>query len=91
MSGQVEKVPPQFSINTICPIVINPSQNILTYQSASVVSTPSQVNASFSGCNPTPEDISFVLAENQITKCCNDQANVNNINAAVNANYANEY
>jgi len=91
MSGQVEKVPPEFTVTTICPIVINPSQNILTFKSASSVFTPSQVNSTFSGCHPTPEDITYALSENQITKCCNDQANTNNINNLINSNYANEY
>jgi hypothetical protein len=84
MSGQVQQVTPQFSVTTICPIVINPYDAILTYKTASSVNTPSSVNSSFSGCNPTPESIAYVFTVDQIDNCCNVQVATKNVSATYN-------
>ena len=81
MSGQVQQVTPQFTVNTICPIVINPADAILTFQTASSVNTPSAVNSAFSGCTPTPESIAFVFTEAQVHKCCGVQVATKNVSA----------
>ena len=82
MSGQVQQATPKFTVNTICPIVINPSDAILTFKTASSVNTPSAVNASFSGCNPTPESIAYVFTASQIHNCCGVQVATKNVAAS---------
>jgi len=79
MSGQVEKVPPQFSVDTICPIVINPKEGILTFKSSTSVFTPSAVSAGFSGCHPIPESFMYVYTESQVNVCCGVQNMVRNV------------
>ena len=71
MSGQVQQATADFVVNTFCPIVIVPTDNIITYQTALSVNTPSSVNARFNGCHPTVESIVYVYTQNQIPSCCN--------------------
>jgi hypothetical protein len=79
MSGQVQQVTPNFTIDTICPIVINSKDAILTYQTALSVNTPSKVNAGFSGCFPTAESIAYVFTESQINRCCGVEPTVKQV------------
>ena len=70
MSGQVQQAKTQSSTTTVCPIVIDKRETIITYKTASNVSVPSDVNAAFSGCSPTLETIAYANNVLEIPKCC---------------------
>ena len=55
---------------TICPLVINNTDAILTFQTASTVATNKNVNSKFSSCNPTDYDYLDVYSSAQVHKCC---------------------
>jgi hypothetical protein len=85
MSGQVEQVTPKLVVDTICPIVSSPTDNIITYQTALSVSVPSNVNSQFSGCTPTAESIAYVFTQAQIPSCCNGvQQTIKQVSASYN-------
>jgi hypothetical protein len=83
----VQKVFPDFSIVTKCPLLITPAETVLTYQTASAVSVNRDVNGRSSQC--FPNDYAY-LQNKPIQKppsCCsnnaltqNNQTNVNSMN-----------
>ena len=80
----VQKTQMNVSIDTICPIVINTNDAILTFQTASAVATDRNVNAKFSSCNPTDYSLLQVWDYTQVNKCCTNvssaqQKNVNSM------------
>jgi len=72
----VQKIQMNVSINTICPIVVNTSEAILTFQTASAVATANNVNAKFSSCQPTDYDILQVSTTGKINTCCSTNLGV---------------
>jgi len=70
MSGSVQKLQVNPAIDTICPIVINTTEAILTFKTASSVASNSNVNSQFSSCNPTDWSYLQITAESQVNKCC---------------------
>lgn len=62
------------SINTICPLVVNNTDAILTFKTASLVATNKNVNSKFSTCNPTDYDYLVVYTSAQVNKCCTNNA-----------------
>lgn len=72
----VQRVQPNFSINTICPLVINPVESILTFQTASAVNTTHNVNAQFSSCHPNNYAYSQVWTADQANRCCSNTYSV---------------
>lgn len=92
----VQKVSPDFSIITSCPLVITPNDTILTYQTASVVATKKNVNGGSSDCFPNDYAYLQVWSNTQVAKCCSNNAlhpsNVNNpANNSLYANLGNMY
>lgn len=72
----VQKIQMNVSIDTICPIVVNTSEAILTFQTASAVATANNVNSKFSSCQPTDYDFLQVWTSNQVNTCCSNTVGV---------------
>ncbi len=66
----VQKVQSDFSINTICPLVVNNTLAILSYQTASTVSLEQNVNSQFSSCHPDDYAYLQVWTAQQANQCC---------------------
>lgn len=70
----VQKVYPDFSVVTTCPLIITPAETILTYQTASGVALNQNVNGRSSEC--FPNDYAY-LQNKPIQKpssCCSNNA-----------------
>ena len=72
----VQRTQMNVSIDTICPIVVNTADAILTFQTASAVATDKNVNAKFTSCNPTDYALLQVWDYNQVNKCCTNSTGV---------------
>ena len=70
----VQKVYPNYAIETLCPIVINSTETIFGYQTASTVAISHNVNGRFAGCFPNDYAYLQVYTANQATKCCDNNA-----------------
>ncbi len=70
----VNKIQSNTQINTICPLVVNNTDAILTFQTASKVVTNQNVNSKFSSCNPTDYDYLVAYTSAQVHKCCSNNA-----------------
>ena len=70
MSGNVEKVVPSLIVKSICPIVINPIEQILTYRTANSVAVPNPVRNGLEICFPSDYTYLQVWTEAQAPKCC---------------------
>ena len=70
----VQKAHANFSVNTICPIVSHPYEKLSTYQTASSISTTSNVNAGFSLCFPNDYAILQAYTAPQAVKCCGENS-----------------
>lgn len=70
----VQKVAPSFSVVTSCPLFITPAETVLTYQTASAVSTNHNVNGRGAEC--FPNDYTYVLNGNvqKPSPCCSNNA-----------------
>jgi hypothetical protein len=79
MSGKVQQVTQTFAIDTICPIVINPADAILSFKTASSIALPSPVNANFSSCHPSYQAFSDVYTESQAHRCCGVEVTTKNV------------
>ena len=85
----VQKVFPDFSIVTTCPLVITPAETVLTYQTASAVAVNRNVNGRSSEC--FPNDYAYLQNKpiQKPTSCCSNNAlkSNNNRNIAGMMNY----
>jgi hypothetical protein len=70
MSGNVEQVDTNRSISSLCPIVINPNDNIITYVTALTVSQNYNVQAGYAQCLPTSWAYNQVYTVAQAGRCC---------------------
>lgn len=70
----VQKVLPNFSIATTCPLILTPADSILSYQTATIVSVNSNVNGRSSECFPNDYAYLQVYTANQAPKCCSNNA-----------------
>jgi hypothetical protein len=70
MSGNVEKVVPSLIVKSICPIVINATEQVLTYRTASSVAVPNPVRNGLEICFPNDYVYLQVWTEAQAPKCC---------------------
>lgn len=83
----VQKVLPDFSVVTSCPLIITPIETVLTYQTASTISLNHDVNGRSSQC--FPNDYAY-LQNKPIQKpssCCSNNAlgtKINNSNGVGN-------
>ncbi len=66
----VQKVQPNFSIETVCPIVVNSVESIFAYQTASYVAVNRNVNPNFGECFPTSYAYQQVYTADEAHKCC---------------------
>ncbi len=70
----VQKVSPDFSVVTACPLIITPAETVLTYQTASSVALNRNVNGRSSEC--FPNDYAY-LQNRPVQKpstCCSNNA-----------------
>ena len=70
----VQKVIPNFSIATTCPLIITPNESIFSYQTASIVAINNNVNGRSSECFPNEYAYLQVWSANQVSKCCTNNA-----------------
>lgn len=70
----VQKVQQNYSIETLCPIVVNATESIFAYQTASAVSVNHNVGARSSGCFPTDYAYLQVYTAKSAYKCCSNNA-----------------
>lgn len=70
----VQKVSPEFSVITSCPLVITPAETVLTYQTASAVAINQNVNGKSSECFPNDYAYLDVRPPQQPPQCCTNNA-----------------
>ena len=79
----VQRVNTTYAIETVCPIVINSSDAIFTYQMASSVSLNKNVNGR-PECYPNDYAYLQMYASQNVKKCCENNALKMNNNMGVN-------
>ncbi len=72
MSGNVEKVVPSLTVKSVCPIVINSIEQILTYRTANAVDVPKPVRSGLEIWFPSDYTYLQVWTEAQAPKCCDN-------------------
>lgn len=70
----VQKVLPDFSVVTDCPLIITPAETVLTYQTASAVALIKNVNGKSSNCSPNNYDYLGVKPVQKPPQCCTNNA-----------------
>jgi len=70
----VQKVIQNFSIETVCPLIVTPEESILSYQTATFVSNNRNVNGRSGECFPNDYAFLQVYTGNQVAKCCSNNA-----------------
>ena len=83
----VQKVSPNYAIETLCPIVVNSAESIFAYQTATTVAVNRNVNSGFAGCFPTDYAYLQVYTAKQANKCCSNNALEKNTSSANNMMY----
>lgn len=78
----VQRVNVNYAIETVCPIVINSSEAIFTYQMASTVALNKNVNGK-SECFPTNYDYLQIYSTQNAKKCCENNGLKMNTNNGV--------
>lgn len=74
----VQKVQSDFSIDTICPLVVNNTLAILSFQTASSVTSDYDVNSQFSSCHPDDYAYLQVWTADQVNQCCSTNLGIQN-------------
>ena len=69
-NGNVQKVVPSLVVSTICPIVLNTTEQIITYKTASTISVESNVDSGNSACLPNVYTYTQVWTDAQAQRCC---------------------
>lgn len=79
----VQKVLPDFSVATTCPLLITPTETVLTYQTATTVALNQNVNGRAAGCFPNDYAYLDVKPVQKPPQCCTNNAlvpqNKNNV------------
>jgi|LauGreDrversion4_2_1035121.scaffolds.fasta_scaffold2156713_1 hypothetical protein len=70
MSGNVEKASQSLTVATICPIVLNTAEQIITYKTASTIALQRNAGSGLGICYPTLWAYDQVYTEAQAPKCC---------------------
>lgn len=70
----VQKVLPDFSVATACPLIITPAETVLTYQTASAVALNRNVNGRSGECFPNDYAFLQVRPPQQPSQCCANNA-----------------
>lgn len=70
----VQRATPNLTLTTSCPLLITPAESILTYQTASFVSTTRNVNGRSSECFPNGNAYLQVWTQKEAPRCCSDNA-----------------
>ena len=81
MSGNVQKMNTNLTVATICPIVLNPADAILSYATAGKIARASPVNSGLNVCTTNLYGLSQVYSAADAGACCgtNTQPSVNAI------------
>lgn len=66
----VQKVLPDFSVVTACPLVITPAETVLTYKTASSVHNLQNVNGRSGECFPNVNGYLDVRPPQEPPQCC---------------------
>ena len=74
----VQKIQSDFSISTICPLVVNNTLAILSFQTASAVASEHNVNSQFSSCHPDDYAYLQVWTAEQANQCCTTDLGIQN-------------
>lgn len=70
----VQKVLANFSVVTNCPLIITPAETVLTYQTASSISSVQNVNGRSGECFPNGHVYQQIKSPQQPAKCCTNNA-----------------
>ncbi len=70
MSGNVEKAPQSLTVATICPIVLNTAEQIITYKTASTIALQKNAGSGLGICYPINYVYDQVWTQEQAPKCC---------------------
>lgn len=70
MSGNVEKVYPSLTVASVCPIILNETERVLTYRTANSVAVPAPVRNGLEICLPNDYTYLQVWTQEQAPKCC---------------------
>lgn len=70
----VQKVLPDFSVVTSCPLIITPAETILTYKTAYGVASNKNVNGYAGECFPNDYAYLQVRPPQQPFQCCSNNA-----------------
>jgi hypothetical protein len=70
MSGNVQKMNTNLTVATICPIVLNPADAILSFATAGKISRPSPVNSGLNVCTTNLYGLAQVYAASEAGACC---------------------
>jgi hypothetical protein len=70
MSGNVQKMYTNLTVASTCPIVISPSDAILSYATADTIARASPVGAGFRVCAPTIYGLTQVYTTAGAGACC---------------------
>ena len=71
MSGNVERAERPLVVATVCPIVLNTLEQILTYRTANSISIPKPVPNGLEICLPNDYTYLQVWTDKQAPRCCN--------------------
>ena len=83
----VQKVSADFSVVTTCPLIITPAENILTYQTSSMVALNQNVNGYSGECFPNDYAYLQIRPSQQPSQCCSNNALKSYKNVAGTMNY----
>lgn len=75
MSGNVQQVNTNLTVSSICPIVLNPADAVLTYVSASSIAINSNVQSGLNDCFPNSFAYNQVYTVQQAGSCCGNNVN----------------
>lgn len=70
----VQKVLPDFSVVTSCPLIITPAETVLTYQTSSAVAVNRNVNGKASDCYPNDYAYLDIKPIQKPPQCCTNNA-----------------
>ena len=70
MSGNVQKMNTNLTVATICPIVLNPADAILSFATAGSIARPSAVNSGLNVCTTNIYALNQVYSSREAGACC---------------------
>jgi hypothetical protein len=70
----IQKILPDFSIITSCPLIITPIETVLTYQTSSAIAVNHNVNGRSSNCYPNEYAYLEIKPIQKPVQCCTNNA-----------------